>query len=371
IILSTSTISIESILSIGLSSLAIVVLGFIISRILIKPSTKYTDDLIILASVGSIIIFNLISNQISFPATFGSLLLGFSTSIALEDTSRVLYILRPLRDFMLIFFFIYAGSLIKIDNTILLSLPIAFILVINKFFAFSFGSWLSGIDFVRAFRNGVYMTSISEIGIIISLLAIERGIDIGIVYPIALLTTTIGVFTTSLLLRNENSILKFILKFENKVPKINKLLRTSFIITTNYSNNRSIKISRIFQLILAIISIISAGIVSLQITYQNSPTLFPFIAPFIGVSIPLIILPLVYEIYRSIRNERNKMFVLFVILLLYTYTILIVEDIVFRYYRPISYTEYIILFSAVILAVLFYRRLVRLGREIGRIFSSS
>jgi len=361
LILST-TLSIQSILNITLSSLAIIVIGFLISRALIRPATKYTDDLVILASIGSILVLNLVSDQLTFPVTFGALLLGLSTSIALEDTSRILYVLRPLRDFMLIFFFIYAGSLISFDISVLLVIPISLILVFSKSFSFSLAAWLSGIDFVRAFRCGIYMTSISEIGIIITLLAMGRGIEVGLVYPIALMATIIGVLLASVLIRNEESILRLLIKYEARVPKVNKLFRPN--------NERRLTISKIFGQIVSIIAIISASLILLQLIHQNTPNLLPLAAPFIMTTVPIVIIPLIYEIYMKISNERNRPLILFITLLLYAYSIIAFEDIVLRYYKPVNNVELIILAAALILAIIFYRRLISLGREIGKIFAS-
>jgi Kef-type K+ transport system membrane component KefB len=363
----SSRITFINLLNIFIFSISIILLGYLLSKFLIKPSIKYSDDMVILSAIGSLLLINLVSDQIKVPATFGVLLLGLATSIAIIDTSRLIIVLRPIRDLMLIFFFIYTGSLFQFNMINILLFPISLIIIFNKFIAFGFGSWISGIDFIRAFRNALYMTALSEISIIISLIAIDNGIDIGLAYSLSIITVSLGIFISSILIKFENNILKLISKFNNKIENIDKLLKN---VRLDQIFRRSTKFEKIIGLLVSIIAIFISSLILIEIISINFPQLLILLIPVIAILSPSLGLVLLWEINKEVQKVEFRRVTFSLSFILYLYLIILFEQIIFNYLQNISFLEYAIIIAMVVLTIIFYKRLVALGKEIGRIFTS-
>jgi Kef-type K+ transport systems, membrane components len=86
-IITSGDVNIFNLLITSLSSLA---LGYVVSKVLINPTLQYakSEESVILSSVASVFLFNLLSSILSLPSTLANFLLGIGTSYASTDPER-------------------------------------------------------------------------------------------------------------------------------------------------------------------------------------------------------------------------------------------------------------------------------------------
>lgn len=153
------------------------------------------ESILILFPVALVFLFEYISSVTSIPTTLTMILAGLAFS-SISESERVLKLTSPIREFALIFFFLSVGSYLKVSTSILTFVIFSVLILLIKYISFSTASWVTGTTFVKAFTNGLYMLPISEFGIIVSLEALNRGINVYVVYYISvvvvLLSSTIG-----------------------------------------------------------------------------------------------------------------------------------------------------------------------------------
>jgi len=190
-------------------SMASLLIGIGLSRYFIRYNVSLGSEAIILSAISSIFLFNLISGLVGIPSSLGSFILGLSVASAVRNAEKVVDSLKGIRDFSLIFFFIIAGTFFQFSWD---ALPFLIVLMVIKYLAFSFGAWLTGDQFLKAFRLGLYMISLSEFGLILSLNAIQLGYSVPLAYDVSTLIITGSSTISSILLLFEKRILKWIYK---------------------------------------------------------------------------------------------------------------------------------------------------------------
>ncbi|QXJ30981.1 cation:proton antiporter domain-containing protein [Saccharolobus shibatae] len=156
------------------------------------------ESILILLPIVLIFVFEYISQVTQVPTTLTMILAGIAFS-SISGSEKVLKYTAPIREFALIFFFLSVGSYLKITSAITTFILISFIILIIKYFSFSTASWVTGTTFVKAFTNGLYMLPLSEFGIIVSLQAIQQGVDIAIVYYISVVVVLVSSIIASIL----------------------------------------------------------------------------------------------------------------------------------------------------------------------------
>ncbi len=153
------------------------------------------ESILILFPIALVFLFEYISSVTSIPTTLTMILAGLAFS-SISESERVLKLTSPVREFALIFFFLSVGSYLKVSTSILTFVIFSILILLIKYISFSTASWITGTTFVKAFTNGLYMLPISEFGIIVSLEALNRGINVYVVYYISvvvvLLSSTVG-----------------------------------------------------------------------------------------------------------------------------------------------------------------------------------
>lgn len=354
------------IIGIILGSLISITLGYVVSRFLINPIIEYNDSLI-LSSVASIFLFNILSQLLDIPTSLGSFLLGVGTSYASREPEKVEESLRSLTDFTLILFFFTAGSYMKISQYLIYALPISLILVFAKYIAFSFSYWISGVDFLRAFRTGLYMSSLSEFGIVISLTALQDGLPIVPAYNISTLVVAVSSTIASIVTNRVNEVVKLI----SKVYYYLKLERIDNIIKTNTFLRFKIPSIVIFLTRYYLISLIItfSGIYLTYLLYTINPYLI-FLSLMLISIIPAMLTLFLLSSIKHAREKYAEFKFMIEIILLSTYLFDVYEYIVF--FVKIFYFNSILLLLSIILsaliAILSVSRIKKILEDLEKIF---
>lgn len=117
--------------------------------------------------------------------------------------------LRSLRQISALFFFSSIGASMPVSGNPLLfaaGVGIALLSVALKYFGFSIASWLLGTELSEAFRLGLYMTSISEFGIIVARGGLEAGLATQTFYTASVLAFTLSSLLSATLVKFEHTL---------------------------------------------------------------------------------------------------------------------------------------------------------------------
>ena len=292
-----------NIIDIFIASVISLVLGYLISKLLINPTINFSEDSIILSGVASIFLFNILSQILNIPSTLASFLLGMSTSAASENNEKIAKSIKPLTDFTLILFFFVAGSYIRPTIYLIFAIPIAIVLILTKYIAFSTAYWISGIDFLRAFRTGLFMTALSEFGIVISITALQEKLPVEIAYTISTVVVALSSTIASVLTSRNRSIIPFLnnIYIKMNLNKIDNIIKKS-----NISN---IKIPYLIKFIIRYI-IISIAIVFSGITFAYLLTIISpyllFLSYLILGIVPVMLYLLLTNTIKEIKGKYGE-----------------------------------------------------------------
>jgi len=364
-IITSGDVNIFNLLITSLSSLA---LGYVVSKVLINPTLQYakSEESVILSSVASVFLFNLLSSILSLPSTLANFLLGIGTSYASTDPEKIIRYMKPLVDFTLIFFFFIAGSYLKISGFILYYILISIILVLTKLFAFSTAYWFSGVDFLRAYGTGLFMTSLSEFGIVISLTALQLGLPVTIIYNISTVLVAVSSTIASVLTSRNQIVLKTISKMylRLRLDKFDSLVKNLGHIT--------------FKSPEILTSFLKFSILSVTLTFSSIyladliAALSPYLALFslsLLVLTPFLLILFILYYTRKIQNQEFRLIIqIFMwgifLLIMINYTVLLARIIAVS---PLVDIIISILISTLI-AIFFYSKIYKLIEELDKLF---
>ncbi len=215
------------------------------------------ESISILLPVTLVFVFEYVSEVTGVPATLTMILAGLAFSTvgesgrAIKKTSPVNEVLKttsPVREFALIFFFLSVGSYFKITSAFPLLLGISLVILAVKYFSFSMASWITGDNFVHAFRNGLYMLPISEFGIIVSLEGLQQGLDVTPVYYISVTVVLVSSILASIVAAKVKEITRALDKIFSSSILLKEL--NSLIMTANHSvfgNAEQVTKNRVFR----------------------------------------------------------------------------------------------------------------------------
>ncbi|MGC9009553.1 MAG: cation:proton antiporter [Sulfolobales archaeon] len=146
-------------------------IGHMIFKRIIR-AIKGDIELLGLLCVALAMIYSYLSNLVGLSPFIGAFAAGVVIGSSVDPKSMKYYF-TIMRELGLLFYFSSIGLLIsdlpRVSITIIsLWIFIGFLVMVIKYIGFSVASWLIGIDLRSAFRYGVYMTSISEFGLIIA-----------------------------------------------------------------------------------------------------------------------------------------------------------------------------------------------------------
>jgi len=352
------------IVDLPIATISSLILGYFISRYLIKPTLNFSNESIILSAITAVFLFNLISNELDIPNTYGSFLLGLSAALTLKNTVKVTNLLMPIRELSLIFFFIVAGSYLKIGNSLLIFLPISILLIIVKYLSFSIATWMTGSEFLRAFRLGLFMTPISEFGIIISLDAINQGFNILPVYDISTLVVAFSSTVSSIIINSEKRILKGISKIYFKSTFLQNVDR--IVKSNSFSRKTQFNFEYVKPIIvtIGIVTSLYTVLVSLK-TYL--PFLLSFTAPIITAFSILFILFLWKDSIEKVNTEGKIKEILKILSIMISIPVSLILISMLVSFLGFSFISILALFISILVLLLLYRRIERIVREIENI----
>ncbi|WP_338598767.1 cation:proton antiporter [Sulfolobus tengchongensis] len=253
---------------------------YFLTGLSIFTSTRLEDEsILILIPIVLVFVFEYISEVTQVPVTLSMILAGLAFS-SIGGNEKVIKYTAPIREFALIFFFLSVGSYLRITPAITTFVMISLIILVIKYFSFSIASWLTGTTFVKAFTNGLYMLPISEFGIIVSLEAIQQGINVNVIYYISVVVVLISSIIASIL-----------------ATRVNVFQR---VINFTYSNSYFLR-----QLDSAIIWLNKTF--SSSISPISKSTIFRgFIKMIFYLIIPYVLFPLLNSLIKSIIDPLNN-----------------------------------------------------------------
>jgi CPA2 family monovalent cation:H+ antiporter-2 len=159
-------------------------------------------------SFALVLAFSYLGVSSGLSSALGAFIAGLVVSNS-AVSERVSHELRSIRELSALLFFSSIGASMPalVNPTLFLAgIGIALLAVMLKFLGFSLSSWLLGTDMVEAFRLGLYMTSISEFGIIVAKGALDAGIASVAFYTASVITFTLSALLSSVLVRFEDTL---------------------------------------------------------------------------------------------------------------------------------------------------------------------
>lgn len=310
--------------------------------------------------------FSLLGQIFDIPSTLANFLLGLGASYALKDTKKVSRILSPLIDFSLIFFFFSAGSYLNLSlSSLYVLVPISLIMTLVKYLSFSTSYWLTGSNFLVAFRSGIYMTSLSELGIIVALNAFQQGIITSLVYNLSAFLVMMSSTITSITVPRERRIIGLISKTYEKL-RIDRIDGALQRITRVVKLNRNTTSNFILRFILiGLITIFSASY--LLIFLVSFARFFIYIAPLISVLVPFLLALLVIEETRRLSNLGQKRINEIILWIIYVFITINFEIFIVRIISELNYyVIYLGILVSIIVIVIMYQRLNTFIKELDK-----
>ncbi|QIW24827.1 cation:proton antiporter [Sulfolobus sp. S-194] len=356
-----------NLIEIIVSAFISITLGYLISKLLINPTINFSEDSIILSGVASVFLFNILSQLLNIPSTLASFLLGIGTSYASSNNEKIVKSIKPLTDFTLILFFFVAGSYIKLSTYLLYALPISIVLVLTKYIAFSTAYWMSGIEFIRAFRTGLFMSSLSEFGIIISLTALQEGLPVLSAYNISSIVVAVSSTIASIVTTRNKAIISILNKIYYKLSlnKVDNVIRRA--------SSHHLKIPEIVIVMVRYIiisgTITFSGAYIIYLLYTISPFLI-YVSYILIVVIPAMLFTLLITTTNNIRGRYGEADFIVELFFVIVFIINVFEFEIF-FLKLISFNIIVFILSIAIgsiITILSFSRIKKLLEDIEKLF---
>lgn len=190
------------------SLLVYVFARFFFRRVLFNPSRIEDESVIILLPIVLIFVFAYISQITQVPETLAMILAGIAFA-SVSGSQKVLKIIAPVQEFALIFFFLSVGSLFQVNADVLSFIGLSLLFSLIKYLSFSVANWVTGAKFVDAFTNGVYMIPLTEFGVIVTLNALEQGLNVYFEYVYAVVVVIVSSIVGTIIGSRRDSVYKF------------------------------------------------------------------------------------------------------------------------------------------------------------------
>jgi len=218
--------SIDLILSIGKVGF-LAVIAFLIGVYAFKMLGRRLSDLEMLPiiAISAALAYYVTFGIIGVSQLLGTFIAGFALARAV-DLGRAITQLGGLRELGLLLYFSSLGGVIpQLGGGELLIIPaliaLVMIVVIIKFVAFSTALWMLGLERHESIKAALYMTSISELGIIISSQAYESKLIGSSYVMLATYVVLISAIISSIAVKFENTVVMGIYYLiPNKVEEI-------------------------------------------------------------------------------------------------------------------------------------------------------
>ncbi len=151
--------------------------GLIFFKRILDEFYKHGEEFALFAGVGLALIFAWLGSSIGFSPVLGAFIGGlvFSESKMAEKFLERAKWVREIFAFML---FASIGLILPVHvdfNTVLFGIAISLLIVMMKFFAFTFSVWIVSGVLEKALKFSLYMVAISEFAVIITIIALRNG----------------------------------------------------------------------------------------------------------------------------------------------------------------------------------------------------
>jgi Kef-type K+ transport system membrane component KefB/voltage-gated potassium channel Kch len=223
--------SFTKILFVPLEGVILVVLGIVMSKYLLnyplKIASKY-PELLFLFGIAVCFFFVEVAPLLGYSTTIGAFIGGVVLANTLYKT-ELLARLKPLVTFFNMLFFVGLGFQVGFDFDLRIIAFIAVMLLLNLFakpFIIYFNLRYRGYDMKTSFLCGIYMSQLSEFGIIILAGALAAGQITPAINSIAIISVILTMIFSSYLIKYDKQLLK---KFEPFLIKIDKRFITKEI----------------------------------------------------------------------------------------------------------------------------------------------
>ena len=326
-------------------------IGHMIFKRIIR-AIKGDIELLGLLCVALAMIYSYLSNLVGLSPFIGAFAAGVVIGSSVDPKSMKYYF-TIMRELGLLFYFSSIGLLIsdlpRVSITIIsLWIFIGFLVMVIKYIGFSVSSWLIGIDLRSAFRYGVYMTSISEFGLIIANELYRNNLVNESLVALASIIFIISSILSSILIRKDMWISN---KIYEIVPKWIKNIDTQRIIMRTIEKSIWLNIVEYMFAILIYISLLEyiSYMINKVIPYgEYSVLILSLLLIAFSLWIFLIVLDryIVKNVVSSlIRGDKIRVFGKELSVYISLFTILPIMFVVVLYQLRISFLLYIILRS--------------------------
>lgn len=288
---------------------------FFVRRIIINPSKIEDESIIILLPIALIFVFAYISQITDVPETLAMILAGIAFA-SVSESEKILKGISPVTEFALIFFFLSVGGLLKVDSTIFEFIGLSLLFSLIKYLAFSTASWVNGIKFVDAFTDGIYMIPLTEFGIIVTLNAIQQGLNVYYEYAYSVVVVVVSSIVGTIIgSRRDNIYSLFSRMYGNSKILLQMDLAISWFNKTVMKNITPVSRSVLFRSFVQITFYLVLPFFLFPILYKAeasilSPLGFPFFLTLSSISIMIIAILLLLRflveglrVYHTIISE--------------------------------------------------------------------
>jgi CPA2 family monovalent cation:H+ antiporter-2 len=186
-----------------------IVLGLlVVPRVLGFVGRFRNDETLLIAVLAFCFGLSLLALKLGYSPGLGAFIMGAIVAEAV-DIRRIERITAPVRDMFGAVFFVTIGLLINPRVIYDYLWPITFIcaaLVIGKFIASSFGSFVAGYDRGTSLRVGIGLAQIGEFSFIIAALGATLNVTSDFLYPITVAVSSITATLTPYLIRHADRV---------------------------------------------------------------------------------------------------------------------------------------------------------------------
>lgn len=209
---------VESTLKLGFFLVLWFVMGVSILPPLMRKFRKlFTDETILVISIGLCLMMVLIATTAGFSPALGAFVMGSLLAETVER-KRIEHLLLPIRDLFAAVFFVSVGMLI--DPPSLIShwpaiLAITAFTIFAKILSTSAGALLAGQKLKHSVQAGMSLAQIGEFSFIIAGLGMTLGVTSDFLSPIAVSVAAITSFTTPYLIRASDPLASWL---QRKLP---------------------------------------------------------------------------------------------------------------------------------------------------------
>jgi CPA2 family monovalent cation:H+ antiporter-2 len=189
------------------------IVGIYMLPTLMRKIKRYlNNETMLIVSLGLCLALVSIATYAGFSPALGAFVMG-SILAETNEGPRIEKLIHPIKDLFAAVFFVSVGMMI--DPAILLEygwqiLLITVITITGKVLSTSIGALLSGVSFRHSVQAGMSLAQIGEFSFIIATLGVTLKVTSDFLYPIAVSVSAITTFATPYLIRNSDSLQKFL-----------------------------------------------------------------------------------------------------------------------------------------------------------------